>query len=543
MTGWKLVPRREYEMKKILLVALALFAVRSVFAAGVSASWHSVRDSGAIGDGAKKDTAAIQKTIDAVAAAGGGTVYFPPGKYLSGTLHMKSGVRLYIDFGATLLGSAEPADYPNLDCSYRSYTDNYVRQTLIWGENLHDIGIAGHGTIDGQGAAFAKLPWLQRPYIIRFVLCQNVTVEDVTLQNSPMWMEHYLACDNVVVRGIRVYNHVAPNNDMIDIDCCRDVRISDCMGDSDDDGLTLKSTADRPCENVVITNCVLASHCNPFKMGTESNGGFKNVTVTNCAIRQSANASYRGGPRDGLAGIALEIVDGGTLDQVVISNVAITGVSVPVFLRLGNRARPYKADMAKPAMGKLRNVILSDIVASHGSPSGCSITGMPDQPIENVTLSNIRMSFLGGGGQNDVNQVVPELPEKYPESGMFGRLPSYGLYCRHVVGLSLRNVELSVEGPEHRPALVCDDVTNLHVDQLRVTGVSGAPAQVVFKSVRQAMIRGCAPTGATMSFLQLLSNCEFISAIGNDFSSVKTPFLFDGTPQAALYAKDNRRSR
>ncbi|MBI4560390.1 MAG: glycoside hydrolase family 28 protein, partial [Candidatus Hydrogenedentes bacterium] len=451
----------------------------------------SVKDFGATGDGEAKDTPAIQKAIDTVANAGGGTVYFPPGTYLSGTIYLKSRVTVHLKFGAILLGSADLKDFPVNTCAFRSYTDNYVCQALLWGENLEDIAIVGRGVIDGQGAAYAGLPWLKRPYIIRFVTCRNVLVKDVTMRNSPMWMQHYLACDQVTVQGINVYNHCNANNDMIDIDCCRDVRISDCYGDTDDDALTLKSTADRATENVVITNCVLASHCNPIKMGTESNGGFKNITITNCVIRRSLDEDPTYGTRNGLAGLALEIVDGGTMDRVAVSNLTMTGVTVPIFVRLGNRARPFIKGAPKPPIGALRNVIISDIIATDVGNIGCSITGQPEQPVENITLSNIKLAFAGGGTKEDVTREIPELAEKYPESKMFGTLPAYGFYCRHVDGLTLENIDVRFATPDYRPGLFCDDVRNLHADNFSAQGHSEGSPTMIFSDVHTALVRGC----------------------------------------------------
>jgi len=342
-------------------------------------SVFNVRDFGALGDSKTKDTGAIQKAIDAASRAGGGTVYFPPGSYLSGTVYLKDHVTLYLEEGSVLLGSTEIADFPKNVPGFRSYTDSYVTQSLIYGENLHDIAITGRGTIDGQGAAFLWKDYGNRPYIIRFITCRDILVQGITLTNSPMWMQHYLACDFVTIHGIKVDNHCTYNNDMLDIDCCHNVHISDCTGSSDDDALTLKSTSDRACENVTITNCILASHCNAIKMGTESNGGFKNITISNCAINsQFKEKGYYGGIK-GSSGISLEIVDGGTMENVTISNITIKGVSVPLFLRLGNRARPFRKDMEKPGMGAMRNVVISNITAANVEKIGCSITGLPGQ--------------------------------------------------------------------------------------------------------------------------------------------------------------------
>jgi len=421
---------------------------------------RSVRDHGARGDGRALDTAAIQAAID----AGPGTVVFPAGTYLSGTIRLRSGVALELDTGATLLGSTDPADYPDATPAHRSYTDTYVHQALIYADGERGIAIQGHGTIDGQGGAesFRRKPYRQRPYVIRIVSCEDVRIEGVTLRNSPMWMQHYLACDNVRIRGIRVFNHVNANNDMLDIDGCRNVIVSDCIGDSSDDAITLKSTSDRPCENVAISNCAVFSECNGIKFGTESNGGFRNIAVSNCTVGLQRDEPGYFGQRKGLAGIALMIVDGGTMDQVTISNIAIRDMRVPIFLRLGNRARPFKEGMEKPGIGSVRNIFISNVVATAVEPIGCSITGLPGHPIENVTLSDVRLTFPGGVKAEEIPESVPEKPEAYPESTMFGKvLPAYGFYCRHVRGLTFRNVQVATAMPDARPAFVYEDVDDL----------------------------------------------------------------------------------
>ncbi|MBN1419599.1 MAG: beta-galactosidase [Planctomycetes bacterium] len=424
---------------------------------------RSVRDFGARGDGTERDTKAIQAAID----AGPGTVVFPAGTYLSGTIRLRSGVTLALETGATLLGSADPADYPEAIPARRSYTDTYVRQALLFADGARGIAIEGHGTIDGQGGspAFRRKPYRQRPYVIRFADCEDVRVEGVTLRNSPMWMQHYLACENVRIRGIRVFNHVNANNDMLDIDGCRNVVISDCIGDSSDDAITLKSTCERPCENVTISNCAVFSECNGIKFGTESNGGFRNIAVTNCAVGLQRDKPGFSGQRKGLAGIALMIVDGGTMEQVTISNIAIRDMRVPIFLRLGNRARPFEDGMEKPGIGMVRNILISNVVATAVEPIGCSITGLPGHPIEDVSLSDIRLTFPGGVKAEEIPKEVPERPEAYPESTMFGKiLPAYGFYCRHVRGLTFRNVEVATAAPDARPAFVFDDVEGLGRD-------------------------------------------------------------------------------
>jgi polygalacturonase len=444
-----------------LLVAFCWLSIVSPLAAQESPV--NVRDLGAVPDGKTLCTAAIQQAIDRCSESGGGTVNLPPGTWLSGTLFLKNNVTLYLEAGSTLLGSADPKDYPENIVKTRSYTDNYVKQSLIAGENVQNVAIRGRGTIDGQGAKFRFRDngYHRRPYLIRLVGCRDVLIEDVFLRNSAMWMQHYLACDRVRIRGIRVSNHVNANNDGIDIDGCHDVLVSDCIIDSDDDAICLKATSPRSNENVTVTNCVLSSLCNALKMGTESTGGCKNLTITNCAIHKPRPSER------GIAGIALEIVDGGDLDRVTISNITIDGYLSPIFLRLGNRARPYTNGAPRRPVGTFRNVILSNIVATDASKIGCPIAGIPGHRIENVTLSNIRCQFEGGGTAADARRKIEEKEDAYPECAMFGKLPAYGLYCRHAKGLRLLNVQLAPSLPDGRPAMVFDDVEDVLVDGSR----------------------------------------------------------------------------
>ena len=483
-----------------------------------------VRDFGAKADGQSLCTAAIQKAIDACAAGGGGTVYLPPGTLRSGSIRLKSNVSLFLEAGCTLLGSESLDDYPRSVSAVRSYTDNYVDRSLIAGEDLQNVAIRGRGTIDGNGAKFRWPKYLTRPYAIRLVRCRGVTVEGVTMRSSAMWMQHYLACDRVAIRGVTVYNHATHNNDGLDIDGCRDVSISDCDFDSDDDAITLKSTLDRACENVTIANCAARSHCNPIKMGTESNGGFKNIAIANCVVSSSRHPDAINGSRRGLAGIALEIVDGGTLDRVAITNVTMTGVNVPIFMRLGNRARPFEKGGPKPAVGTFRNVIVSNVIATGAGKTGCSITGLPGHPIENVLLSNLHLTFDGGGTKADSAREIPELPANYPESHMFGTLPAYGFYCRHVKGLKVQTVQLRTTQPDLRHAVVCDDVEGLWLDGLDPQCSPGAGPVVRLTSTRGAMIRGSTLPAAVETFLQVAGpTSRDVLLVGNDLSRAQRP--------------------
>jgi polygalacturonase len=438
---------------------------------------YDVRDYGAKSDGKTLCTESIQKAIDACSQSGGGTVYLPSGTFLSGTIYFKSGVTLRLSAGSTLLGRKNLKDYPPTVQAFRSYTDNYTDKSLIYGEHLERIAITGSGTIDGQGASF-KGSYKVRPYMIRFSQCRNVTVKDITLKNSPMWVQHYLACNDVRVTGVTVRSLVNHNNDGINIDSCRRVIISDCNIESGDDAIVLKSTSARVCRDVVVSNCVLSSRCNALKMGTESNGGFKNIVMTGCSIYDTR-----------LAGVALEIVDGGTMDRVVVSNITMNKIGAPIFLRLGNRARPFKKDMEKPGVGIMRNITISNIEATGAKPTGCAISGLPEAKIENVTLNNLRLSFEGGGTKADTEREIPEKEADYPEYSMFGRLSAYGLYCRHVKGLKLFNVELQLEKPDQRHAVVFEDVEDALIDCLDAPLSPDTGRMIHLNDVKKVFIR------------------------------------------------------
>jgi len=407
----------------------------------VAGQGRNILDYGAKGDGQTLCTAAIQKAID-----DGGTVRVPKGTFLTGALRLKSGVTLELDEGATLLGS-------------RNWQDYVGARALIHGEGLHDISICGKGTIDGNGDAFRDKT-KPRPKNFYLENCRNVVIEGIRLRSSGSWMLHCRLCENVTLRTLEVFNHVSFNNDGLDIDSCRNVTVTRCRVDTDDDAIVLKSLSTEPCRNVTITDCTISSHCNALKMGTESGGGFVDITISNCTVFSPKHSQVIYGKQRGLAGVALEIVDGGRMDNVRVSDVTITGVTAPIFVRLGNRARVY-GQGPKPGVGTLRNVHLRNITGSGLSTNGCAIAGLPGHPIENITLENIDLTFDGGANVAHTTRKIPERPDAYPESTMFGMLPAYGFYCRHVKGLRFINVKLRTEKPDLRHAMVFEDVEDL----------------------------------------------------------------------------------
>ena len=456
---------------------------------------YNVRDFKAAGDGRAKDTAAIQKAIDAASAAGGGTVFVPNGVYLCGTIQLRDNVTLHLTEGATLLGSTEASDYLNFAAS----GFNRVPLALVLAQKARNIGITGRGTINGQGGSFPhKDNAPGRPFGIKLVECQDVLLADVRVQDAAAWVIHLLACERVVMRGVRVWSHVNFNNDGLDIDACTDVSVSQCHFDCQDDAICLKSTPDRICENIVISDCIASSHCNLIKMGTSSVGGFRSVTITNCVLVAPRYSKKLNGADRGIGGINLELVDGGVMDRITISNITMDGITLPLFIRLGSRKR--KDD--QPA-STLRNILINNVVATNLGMVGSSITGLPDQSVENVTLSNLQFTYEGGGTPEDAQRAVRERANAYPEGLMFGTLPAWGLYCRHVKGLKLHNVKLLLAAPDARHAVVFDDVEDLDLDGLDCACSPGAAPLVKMTRTRAATIRGCRPQAPKGVFLKL----------------------------------------
>ncbi len=445
-----LTTRRGFMQRTLGIGGGALaFAIGTGTASGseTRASVRNVQNFGATGNGQRVETSVLQKAIDACAQGGGGTVVFPAGTYLTGALFLRSSVTLYLEAGATLLGSTDLADYPPKVPVFRSYTDvNYGQRSLIYAEKARHVGVVGQGTIHGQGEAEAFQlggggeSYKRRPYLIRMIECQHVTLRDVTLRNAPMWVQHYLACDDVLIDGITVDSTVNANNDGIDIDGCERVRIANCRITSGDDAIVLKSTAPRPCRGVTITNCILSSHRNAFKCGTESTGGFLDIVLNNCVIHDTR-----------LAGIALEVVDGGTLDGVAISNVRMSRTRGGIFLRLGNRARPYlaigpgggdgthtpEAGHQPPGIGRFRNVMISQVLADGCDAIGCAIAGLPGHCIENVSVGRATACAARSGQRALSSRGQPRSPDRARARSGCKTKPSSSAYSFQLVTGSL----------------------------------------------------------------------------------------------------------
>lgn len=428
---------------------------------------YDIKKLGANIDGKTLNTKLIQQTIDICSSHGGGTIKFPSGKYLTGALELKNGVTLSIEKGATLLGSQNIKDY-----EIRIHTGNGKlvtrRASLINANDQENISITGDGSIDGQGSVFLRRTpdnrENHRPTVINFKHCRNVKVEGIFLTNSGSWMQHYYACNNVQIRSIRVYNHCNHNNDGIDIDGCRDVLISDCIVDSDDDAICLKSTGHHVCENVLVTNCLARSFCNALKLGTESIGGFRNVVISNCTVTPCEPQRRYYGYELGESAISVEMVDGGILEQVTISNITILDTGCPIFIRLGNRGRKASPNDPVPGTGILRNVRISNIMATTTSEVTSSITGIVGHYAENIHLDNIMLNIQNKGDKEIADRKVPENDAGYPTARMFGeQLPAAAFFVRHAKNVRFNNIHLIIGKDNFLPAYVMDDVINAKI--------------------------------------------------------------------------------
>jgi polygalacturonase len=503
---------------------------------------YDVRAFGARGDGATLDTDAINRAIESAYAAGGGTVHFPAGNYLSFSIRLRSNIALYLDHGATLLaatpgtggGAYDPAE-PNAWDQYQDYGHSHWHNSLIWGENLANVSIYGLGLIHGRGLtrrgpgprraqragdmplslgpdgaviADPLLPddpnqgdgmdgWGNKTIALK--LCRNVLLRDFSILRGGHFALLATGVDNLTIDNVKVDTV----RDGFDLDCCRNVRVANCtVNTPNDDAIVLKSSyalgTARPTENVTITNCQVTGYdlgtmldgsfgrtqqlapdrdrvTGRIKCGTESNGGFRNIAIANCVFERSR-------------GLALETVDGGVIEDVTVTNVAMRDVTTaPIFLRLGNRARGPEGT----PIGAIRRVLISNLVVSGAEPRYASlICGLPGRAIEDVTLRDIRLVYRGGGTREDAGVEPPENERSYPEPSMFGLIPAYGLFARHVKNLAVRDVTMSFDATELRPAVVLHDVAGAEFEGVKAARGPGVPF-FVLRGVRDFAAYRC----------------------------------------------------
>jgi polygalacturonase len=490
---------------KIFVSVIAVFLCSDLYAN----SWFNIREYGAKGDGKTVDTKSINDAIDAAAQQGGGTVYFPAGTFLSYSIHLKSNIALYLDQGCVLLAADssaggrydEPEPGPNN--KFQDYGHSHWHNSLIWGENLENVSILGPGTIYGKGLSrgfYANERWDKigvdaRPFLIpggankaiALKLCRNVILKDFTILYGGHFGILATGVDNLTIDNLKMDT----NRDGMDIDCCNNVRISNCTVNSPyDDAICLKSSYAlgyaKPTQNVTITNCQVSGYdlgtlingtyqrknfnqvpdqegpTGRIKFGTESNAGFKNITISNCVF-------------DYCRGLALETVDGALLEDVTITNITMRDiVNSPIFIRLGARMR----GPAEIPVGKLRRVMISNVVAYNAdSHFSTLISGLPGNDIEDVKLNNIRIYYRPiDSPVAKIQSIVAEYEKTYPEPQKFGVLPAYGFFIRHAKNIELNNIEISYMGKETRTACILEDVKGIELRNVKIQPVSGVPS-------------------------------------------------------------------
>lgn len=417
-------------------------------------------------DGKGKATDSIQAAIDAAAEKGGGIVLLQKGDYISGTIELRSNIRLEVAKEARLLGSAELEDYPEHIAKRRTVMDTHMgmHQSLIFAEGCENIAICGQGVIDGRGTlenfygdeTIAATPG--RPFLLRILDCKNIHIKDITLKDAACWMQNYLNCDNLVIEHIYVENQANYNNDGIDIDGCRNVLVKKCYVSSGDDALCLKSASQKMCENIFVEQCEFYSSCNAIKIGTDTQGDFRNILIQNCKACGVTEDMRRIKEIGADSGISLEMVDGAILENVLIRNIKVNHTRSPLFMRLDDRGR-VKPEDEKPPLGIIRNIIIENVSGDECGPRGSYFLGIPERCIENVILFNISLCQKVTEREIVKEEEIGEMRGWYPDSQMIklmGDAPAYALWMRHVKNLILVDYHVTTEGKEKRPAFVAE---------------------------------------------------------------------------------------
>jgi len=406
-------------------------------------------------------TRAIQAAIDAAAKSGGGTVRLSQGDYVSGTIDLRSNVRLDIARGARLLASLDLKDYPERIASRKTVMDSNMgmNQSLIFAEGCQDISLSGEGTIDGRGTK-QNFPGAEtvgatpgRPFLIRVLDSTRVHVRDLNLRDSPCWMQNYLNCEDVLIEDLKVDNQANFNNDGLDIDGCRRVIVRNCFINSGDDALCFKGASQRTTEQVLIENCRLYTSCNGIKFGTDSQGDFRRILVRNLELGGPAPEMRSLNRRRADSGISWEVVDGGTVEDIFATQINIVRAESPLFLRLGDRGR-VRPENPRPAPGHLRRIVFDRITGNDNGVRGSYFIGIPDRHIEDVALRDLKLEVGAASQAVPAESTIPEMRADYPDAHMIPHpVPAYGLWTRDVTRLSLVRVKVTPQSSEARPEL------------------------------------------------------------------------------------------
>jgi polygalacturonase len=499
-------------MKRLIKLCALTVAVSCALNAAV----FDVTAFGAKGDGKTENKAAIDKAVDAAAAVGGGTVEFPPGTFLSGSIRLRSNITLQLDRGSVIEASSAAAEYdaaePNEWDKFQDFGHSHFHNSLIWGENVENIAVTGGGRISGK--ALVRERGGAGDKAIALKLCRNVTLRDISIANGGHFGILATGVDNLTIDNVTIDT----NRDGIDVDSCRNVRISNSSVNApNDDAIVLKGShalgAARVSENITITNCLVSGFeigslldgtykrtvqrapdrdgpTGRIKIGTETEGDFRNITISNCVFDTSR-------------GLALESVDGANISDVAISNITMRDVSnAPIFIRLGSRMR---APEGTP-IGSIKRIRISNVVAYNADPRyGSIVGGIPGHDVEDLTLSGIRIQYRGGLTLDQVAKQpadlvntfffratggvpprepydTPEREKEYPEPSMFGMIPAYGFFIRHAKGIELKDIDIDNIKEDRRPAFVLDSVQGVELQNCKAAKTAGGPSLVMMKA-------------------------------------------------------------
>jgi len=463
---------------------------------------HNASKFGIRSDGVTMNTRSIQFAIDWIAEQGGGTLRFWVGRYLTGSIHLKSNVTIELMEGAVLVGSTNPFDYDRLVA-----TNDHALIMAEGVENIRLIGVYNSGgVIEGQGRELGnncteivhkglyndrlsndRVGEGFRPRLLLFRECKNVEVDNVTFRNAANWVTMYDQCENVKVNNVRIQSTAFWNNDGIDIVDCNGFLLTNSYIDASDDAICLKSHSNKKlCQNVEVRNCTARSSASGIKFGTMGAGGFKNVKIINNTVYNT----YR-------SAITIQSVDGGICENILVDSLYATNVGNAIYLNVGAR-RDKQSFMDGITIRNMTCEVAAtkpDASYEYEGPiedlprniSPCGIIGLKDSKIKNVTLENIHITFPGGGdpyyahrGLDQLDQV-PEMPKAYPEFSQHMELPAWGFFIRHVDGLVMRNITLKALAEDYRTAIVLDDVQNHDIEQLTVDEPKDGEKEAVFE--------------------------------------------------------------
>lgn len=495
---------------------------------------YNVRHFGATGDGKTLDTNAIQAAIDACMKDRGGTVVVPAGDFLVGSIELKSNVTFHLAAQARLMGSTKVSDYTKglerLD---------YGGTAIVYANDAENVSLEGKGTIDGQGAAFHGHPDAERPFLVLFNGCRNLRFKECFLTNGAFWCTHLNGCDSVFINGVRMRSRVNANNDGLHFDNCRHVSVSNCQIECGDDACALFGSN----KDVTVTNSMFSTRWSVFRFGE---GVSENITVSNCIIYDTFGCP-----------IKAQLRKGSRLENVLFSNLVMENVTGPIYLGIGSPPKEepawwnWTANPAEPSIdgGIVRNIMFDGIRATiapapdlheypweqpfPGEARSCiNLTAVDGQFIEDVSLSNIHISFPGGGTGDEASnrQVMKTSGNEYFQ---FGVLPAYALYARNVRGLRLNNARFDLAGTDFRPAVVFDNVEDATLNVFSAQATAEAESLLRLTDTREALLTACRARARGKAFLSVEGKASSrITIAASDLSNAGKPLLFSRGAEA-----------